>query len=99
MYRMAADRREAEQPQRDTLAKLAEHFEVYADALNEMSARYIMGCDTGLIGDKMLDAFNRHRETGDAAELANARRYAAMLRLDPSRFPAIFSRAPGGERL
>ena len=86
MYRMASDRREAEQPQRDTLAKLAEHFEVYVDALNEMSARYIMGCDTELIGDKMLDAFNRHRETGDAGDLANARRYAAMLRLEPALF-------------
>jgi hypothetical protein len=91
MYRMAADRREAEQPQRDTLAKLAEHFEVYADALNEMSARYIMGFDMELIGDKMLDAFNRYRETGDDGDLATARRYAALLRLDPSRFQAIFT--------
>ena len=88
MYRIAAERREAVEPQRDTLAKLAEHFEVYADALNEMSARYIMGVDLDLIGNKMLDAFNRYRATRDAGDLAGARRYAALLRLDPARFPA-----------
>lgn len=91
MYRMAAHEDEAERARlRATLLKLGEYFELYADALNEMSGRYILGFDMDLVADKMLDQFNRYRETGDAAALANARRYASVLRLDRDRFPALF---------
>jgi hypothetical protein len=92
MYRMAAGHNLAEDTQqRETLAKLAEHFEVYVDALNEMSERYIMGFDMELIADKMLDSINRYRQSGEERFLDNARRYAAILRVDTARFPALFS--------
>ena len=95
MYRMAAGHELAEDTQqRVTLEKLGRYFEVYADALNEMSERYIMGFDMELIADKMLDNFNRYRESRDEADasmyLTNARRYAAILRLDRERFPSLF---------
>jgi hypothetical protein len=92
MYRMAADHELAEvTTQRDTLVKLADYFEVYMDALNEMSERYILGFDMDLIADKMLDNFNRYRDSGDERYLENARRYAAVLRVDRDRFPALFT--------
>ncbi len=95
MYRKAAGERRAEQTsQRATLLKLAEYFEVYADALNEMSERYIMGFDLELIANKMLDAFNSYRDSGDEHALENARRYASILRLDRARFPALFPFEP-----
>ncbi len=91
MYRMAAHEDAAERAQqRETLLKLAEYFELYVDALNEMSGRYILGFDLELMADKMLDNFNRYRETGDERALDNARRCASILRLDRSRFPALF---------
>jgi hypothetical protein len=91
MYRMAASEDEAERTrQRETLLKLADYFELYVDALNEVSARYILGFDMQLIADKMLDAFNRYRESGDELALGNARRYASILRLDRQRFPSLF---------
>ncbi len=90
MYRMAARHDLAEQPQRTTLGRLSDCFEIYADALKEMSERYIMGFDMQLISDKMLDNFNRYRESHDEAYLTNARRYAAVLRLDGGRFPSLF---------
>ena len=68
----------AHQP--DTLSKLAEHFELYVDALNEMSERYIMGFDMQLVADKMLDNFNRYRESHDARALRATRHYAGILR-------------------
>jgi hypothetical protein len=93
MYRLAAHHELAEDTQqRDTLARLAEHFEVYSDALSEMSERYILGFDMELIADKMLDAINAYRRSGDATHLESARRYAALLRLDPDRFPSAFGR-------
>jgi len=93
MYRMAAQERRAEQTrQRDTLLKLGEYFEVYVDALNEMSRRYILGFDFDLMSNKMLDSFNRYRETGDARALETARRYASIMRLDRAHFPALFER-------
>jgi len=92
MYRMAARDDHAEcAHQPDTLAKLADHFELYVDALNEMSERYIMGFDMHLIADKMLDGFNRYRASRDDADLASARRYAVILRVDDERFPALGS--------
>jgi hypothetical protein len=92
MYRMAASEGEAERTrQRQTLLKLAEYFELYVDALNEVSQRYILGFDMKLLADKMLDSFNRYRERGDQRALADARRYASILRLDRQRFPTLYS--------
>lgn len=41
-----------------TLAMLGDNFELYAEALQEMSERYITGFDLGLVANKMLDAMN-----------------------------------------
>jgi hypothetical protein len=85
--------------QRALLEKLSAHFEVYLDALNEMSERYIMGFDFHLLADKMLDSFNQYRRTGEQRFLENARRYAAILKLDPEAFPRLMRRgAPGGRQ-
>jgi len=90
-YRLAAQHQLAEVTQlRPVLLKLSRHFEVYMSALNDISDRYIMGLDLDLIADKMLDAFNRWRQTGEERYLEKARRYAALLKVDPSRFPALF---------
>ncbi|GBD14555.1 hypothetical protein HRbin25_00433 [bacterium HR25] len=92
-YRKAAEHELAEATQmRPLLQKLSRHFELYMDALNELSERYVMGLDMNLIADKMLDNFNRYRETGDERYLENARRYAALLRIDEARFPSLFRR-------
>lgn len=67
MYRMAAEHHHnecAHAPR--TLAMLSDNFELYADALKEVSERYITGFDFALIADKMLDAMNDGR-TADAA--------------------------------
>jgi hypothetical protein len=91
MYRMAADERgAAAQGRRETLGRLADGFEVYVDALNEMSERYIMGFDMDLIATKMLDAFNNYRTGGEAQSLRAARRYAAILNVERSSFPVLF---------
>lgn len=96
MYRLAARHEDAErQQQRETLGRLADCFEIYVDALNEMSERYIMGFDLDLVADKMLDNFNRYRASRDEHDLTSARRYAALLHLDPARFRALF---PGAGR-
>jgi len=93
MYRMASRHRLAEETQeRPTLEKLAEHFEVYADALSEMGERYLLGFDTNLIADKMLDSINEYRRSGSDRHLENARRYAALLPLDTARFPSFLPR-------
>jgi hypothetical protein len=90
-YRLAADHELAHLTQlRPVLLKLSRHFELYMAALNDISQRYIMGLDMNLIADKMLDAFNQWRHTGDARYLEKARRYAALLKVDPSRFPSLF---------
>ena len=78
--------------QRETLLRLAQFFDVYVEALNEMSDRYVLGMDMRVIADKMLDAFNRYRQTKDAAHLDTARKYAALLRLDGRHWPEL-----GGE--
>jgi hypothetical protein len=93
MYRMAAQHRLAAATQRVLLSKLAEYFEVYVDALNEMSARYITGPDTVVVAGKMLDQFNHYRASGNARSLEEARRYASLLRVDRERFPALFEGA------
>lgn len=93
-YRLASEHELADFiQQRGLLAKLSAYFEVYMDALNEMSERYIMGFDMHLIADKMLDNFNLYRRTGDEKYLSNARKYAAILKVDRASFPAIFRRA------
>ena len=87
-YRLAARHKLAEETQqRLLLEKLSAYFEVYLDALNDMSNRYIMGFDFNLIADKMLDSFNRYRSTGEERFLQDARRYAAVLKLDPEVLP------------
>jgi hypothetical protein len=91
MYRMAANDSGAPATREPaTLLKLAEHFEIYVDALNEMSERYIVGFDMDMIADKMLDNFNRYRETGEQRSLDQARRYASLLRVDRQRFSSLF---------
>lgn len=95
-YRLAADHDLAEfTQQRPTLRKLSGFFEVYVEALNELSERYVTGFDLNLIADKMLDSFNLYRQTGDDRHLENARRYAAILKLDEERFAALFRRPRG----
>lgn len=89
-YGMAASEEAAEERQlRTTLLRLAQFFDVYVDALNEMSGRYVLGMDMRLIADKMLDAFNRYRTTGQAEHLATARTYASLLRLNIGEWPAL----------
>jgi hypothetical protein len=89
-YRQAAGTDLAEWVElRHTLEKLASYFEIYMDALNEMSARYVMGFDMEVLADKMLDAFNAYRETGEERHLESARKYAALLNIDRARFPAL----------
>ena len=95
-YRLAAEHDLAEfTQQRLTLYKLSGYFEVYMDALNEMSERYILGFDMNLIADKMLDNFNLYRRSGDESYLDNARKYAAILRIDEKRFPSLVRRPRG----
>jgi hypothetical protein len=92
-YRLAAEHELAEfTQQRQTLDKLATYFEIYMEALNEMSERYILGFDMNLIADKMLDNFNLYRRTGDEKYLNNARKYAAILKVDQASFPTLFRR-------
>ena len=93
-YHLAAEHELAEfTQQRALLEKLAAYFEVYMDALNEMSDRYIMGFDLRLIADKMLDNFNQYRRTGEERFLQSARRYAAILKVEPDAFPSLMKAA------
>jgi hypothetical protein len=85
MYRMAAfDDHSGCEHDPETLCKLSDYFEVYADALHEMSERYIVGFDMSVIADKMLDSFNRYRTFADERARADARRYADLLGADTS---------------
>lgn len=94
-YEMAAGEELAESVrQRPTLHRLAQFFDVYVEALNEMSGRYVLGMDMNIIADKMLDAFNEYRETGDERKLESARKYAALLKLDGSAWPGLASPQP-----
>ncbi len=89
-YERAAGEDAAEQMQmRTTLLRLARWFDLYVDALNDMSGRYVMGIDMRLITDKMLDAFNLYRQTHETEHLASARMYAALLKLDGRQWPAL----------
>lgn len=74
---------------RGTLERLSRFFDVYVEALNEMSDRYVMGIDMHVIADKMLDAFNRYKETRANSDLEAARKYASLLRLEGNAWPAL----------
>lgn len=90
-YQLASDHELAEATQqRPILAKLSRYFEIYTGALNEVSDKYILGFDMNLIADKMLDNFNRHRATGNPIYLENARKYAAILKVERPSFPSVF---------
>jgi len=93
-YEMAAGESLAEWVhQRATLHRLAQFFDVYVEALNELSGRYVLGIDMNIIADKMLDAFNQYRETSDPRKLDAARKYAALLKLDGSSWSALSGEA------
>ena len=84
-YRVAAEEQLAGViGQREVLIKLADHFSFYVEALNELSNRYILGFDMDVVANKMLDAFNAYRQTGDERQLENARKYAALLKVERS---------------
>ncbi len=90
MYRMAArhhHRECAHQP--ETLEKLGANFEIYAGALNEMSERYITGFPTQIIADKMLDAMNRHRESGEPRDVGAVQRYAGLMDIEQDRLDIV----------
>ncbi len=90
-YRRASEHELAEAvQQRETLGKLSTYFEIYREAMTEASERYILGFDMNLIADKMLDNFNRYRRTGDQTYLENARKYAAILKVDRANFPSLW---------
>src|SRR3972149_4877854 len=94
-YRLAADHELAEfTQQRPTLLKLSGYFEVYLDALNELSERYVTDFDFNLIADKMLDRFNLYRRTGDDKYREEARPHAAPPELGRRWFAAPFPREP-----
>lgn len=78
--------------QHRVLAKLADHFEIYREALNELSERYVLGFDLNIIADKMLDYLNLYRRTGDEHHLETARKYAALLAIDPSALAKVRQR-------
>ncbi|MEX0750120.1 MAG: hypothetical protein WD359_04850 [Dehalococcoidia bacterium] len=96
MYRLAAKQDVAEDThQRDTLTRLAEHFELYVDALNEMSERYIMGVDTSVVADHLLDSLNCYKASHDKADIDAARRYAVMLNANAAHLPGDRTGGPG----
>lgn len=89
-YEMAAGEELAEMVDlRETLLRLARFFDVYSEALNELSERYVMGIDMRIVANKMLDAFNAYRETGDATHLDAVRKYAALIKLDARQWPLL----------
>jgi hypothetical protein len=90
-YKLAAEEQLAELVgQRLVLSKLSERFTFYMEALSEMSERYILGFDMEVVSNKMLDAMNHYRQTGDEQYLDMARKYAALLKVD--------RRSPGWRR-
>ena len=89
-YRLASEHELAEETeQRDLLARLADYFTVYREALDAASARYIRGFDMPRLADLMLDQFNAYRRTRDERHLESARKYAALLKLDRANFPSL----------
>lgn len=93
-YRRAAEHELAEETdQRETLLKLSRYFEVYMEALNDASENFILGLDMKVIANKMLDSYNRYKNSGDEQYLDNARKFAALLKVDSESFPSLFRRA------
>ena len=68
--------------QRDVLSRLSTGFRFYVETLNEVSQRYVLGFDMELMSNKMLDAYNSYRRTGDQVFLDSASKYAALLKID-----------------
>ena len=96
-YRLAAEHDLAEWTgQRPVLERLSAGFDIYVAALNEMSERYILGFDMNVIADKLLDSLNRYRRSGDERHLDNARKYAALLRVDSASFRRFYRRRRPG---
>jgi hypothetical protein len=94
-YRLASEHELAEETdQRELLARLADYFTIYREALSEASERYILGFDMPRIADLMLDQFNAYRRTNDEKHLESARKYAAILKLDRASFPSLFKSRP-----
>ncbi len=92
-YHLAAGHELAEWTgQRSVLSRLAEHFDIYVDALNEVSQHYILGFDINIITDKFLDALNCYRRTGDERHLDDARKYAAILKIERGALPRMMRR-------
>ncbi len=90
-YRLASNHDMAEATQqRGMLTKLANYFDLYREAMADASERYVLGFDVNLIADKMLDNFNRYRRTGDPVYLDNARKYAAIIKVDQAGFPSLW---------
>jgi hypothetical protein len=84
-YQVAADEELAVViGQREVLSKLASAFRFYVEAMNEVSQRYVLGFDMDLMTNKMLDAYNAYRQTGDQTYMDAAGKYAALLKLDRS---------------
>lgn len=79
--------------QRSVLSKLSTGFRFYVETLNEVSQRYVLGFDMELMTNKMLDAYNSYRRTGEQRYLDAAGKYAALLKIDRS-FPG--QRRPRG---
>jgi hypothetical protein len=76
--------------QSPVLARLSRSFEIYADALNDISERYILDFDREILADKMLDNFNLYRRTREEVHLENARKYAALLQVDRRAFSRLW---------
>jgi hypothetical protein len=84
-YRVAAEEElAAVVGQREVLSRLADHFPFYVETLSELSRRYILGFDMEVVANKMLDAMNLYRQTGQQEHMENARKYAALLKVDRS---------------
>lgn len=84
-YRVAAEEElAAVVGQRAVLQRISDHFRDYVETLNELSNRFILGFDMELISNKMLDAFNLYRQTGDPKHMETAQKYAALLKVDRS---------------
>jgi hypothetical protein len=82
-YRVAAEEElAAVVGQREVLTKLSDYFHFYMETLSELSQRYILGFDMDVISNKMLDALNLYRRTGDPHYMESAQKYAALLRID-----------------
>lgn len=58
---------------------------------HDIHETFLAALDLGVLVDRMLDAFNRYLETGDDAELEEARKFAALVQMDSLKFPALYA--------